>query len=205
MNILHIDSSILGEHSASHRLSAAVVARLLEAEPDASVVYRDLAIDSVPQLNGALANIANVPLEQQSAELRHDAAKLAAVADEVVAADVIVVGAPMYNFGISSQLKSWVDALAVPGKTFRYSPEGAEGLLGEKRVVIASARGGFYGADTPLAALDHQETYLRNVLSDFFGVKRFEIVRAEGLKISPEMNSRGMKAGLRQAAELRIS
>ena len=114
MNILHIDSSILGVHSASHRLSAAVVARLLEAEPDASVVYRDLAIDSVPQLNGALANVANVPPEQQSAELRHDAANLAAVVDEVVAADVIVVGAPMYNFGISSQLgrrigRSWQD------------------------------------------------------------------------------------------------
>src|SRR5258706_9901324 len=157
MYILHIDSSILGEHSASHRLSAAVVARLLEAEPDASVVYRDLAIDSVPQLNGALANIDNVPLEQRSAELRHDAAKLAAVVDEVVAADVIVVGAPMYNFGISSQLKSWVDALAVPGKTFRYRPDGAEGLLRGHRVVIACGGVGFSGANKQGPCLGLQE------------------------------------------------
>jgi len=204
MNILQIDSSILGEHSATRLLTAAVVQRLLQGDPEAVVTYRDLARDSLPQSSGALLGIANVPLEQQSPELRRDAHDLAVVLDELLSADVVVVGAPMYNFGIPSQLKAWLDAVAVPGKTFQYGATGVKGLLGAKRIVVASARGGFYGADTPMAALDHQETYLRSFFG-FLGVTRLEIVRAEGLKVSDAMRSQGIAAGLQQAAELELA
>ncbi|HEY4069805.1 MAG TPA: NAD(P)H-dependent oxidoreductase [Burkholderiaceae bacterium] len=201
MKILHIDSSILGAHSASRRLSAAAVARLREAHPGAEVIHRDVADREVPHFSGALAGVAGVPAEQRSPELQRQASELAAVLDEVLAADVIVVGAPMYNFGIPSQLKAWLDALAVPGKTFQYTAAGPKGLLGDKRVIIASARGGFYGPETALGALDHQETHLRSFLG-FLGVTRLEVVRAEGLKVSDEMHARGMEAGLQQAAAL---
>jgi FMN-dependent NADH-azoreductase len=204
MNILHIDSSILGEHSATRLLTAAVVRRLVEGAPDAVVTYRDLALHSVPQFSSALAALASTPVELRSPELQRDAQDVLSVLDELLAADVVVVGAPMYNFGVPSQLKSWLDAVAVPGKTFQYdATTGVKGLLGAKRVVIASARGGFYGAETPMAALDHQETYLRSFFG-FLGVRRLEIVRAEGLKVSDEMKSQGLAAGLRQAAELAL-
>ena len=171
MKILQIDSSILGEHSASRLLTAAVVKRLLAGNEDASVTYRDVARDSLPQITATLSNVASVPVEQRSLELQRDSQGLATVLDEVLGADVIVIGAPMYNFGVPSQLKSWLDAVAVPGKTFQYDASGVKGLLGDKRVVIASARGGLYGADTPMAALDHQETYLRSFFG-FLGVTR---------------------------------
>ena len=107
----------------------------------------------------------------------------------------------MYNFSILSQLKPWIDALSVPGFTFQYGPTGPEGLLGEKRVVIASARGNLHGAGTPAAALDHQETYLRTFLGSIPGVTRFTVVRAEGLKVSDEMRRLDRESGLRQVAE----
>ncbi|CAN5774045.1 FMN-dependent NADH-azoreductase [soil metagenome] len=204
MKILHIDSSILGEHSTSRRLSAAVVSRLVEGNPDAVVTYRDLASNSIPQFSAAFINVANIPVEQRSSDQQRDSQDIIAVLDELLAADVIVIGAPMYNFGVPSQLKSWLDAVAVPGKTFKYDATGVQGLLGAKRVVIASARGGFYGADTPMAALDHQETYLRSFFG-FLGVTRLEIVRAEGLNVSDDMKSKGIAAGLRQAAELELA
>lgn len=204
MNILHIDSSILGEHSATRQLTAAVVKRLLDGNPDATVDYRDLAQQSLPQFSAALAGVASIPVEQRDATLQRDAQDLASVLDEVLRAHVLVIGAPMYNFGVPSQLKSWLDAVAVPGKTFQYDANGVKGLLGDKRVVIASARGGFYGPDTPMAALDHQESYVRAFFG-FLGVTRIEIVRAEGLKVSDEMKSLGIAAGLRQAAGLELA
>jgi len=202
-NILHVDSSILGEHSTSRRLTAAVVARLIDGNPGAHVVYRDVAEVAVPQFSGAVAGAGSIPAEQQPAQLRQDVQALGAVLDEVLAADVIIVGAPMYNFGVPSQLKSWLDALAVPGKTFQYDASGAKGLLGDKRVIIVSARGGFYGPETPMAALDHQETYLRAFFG-FLGVTRLEIVRAEGLKVSEEGKARAVATGLKQVAELAL-
>ncbi len=156
----------------------------------------------MPAVSGALANLAALPPEHRTPELRRDADGRQAALDEVLAADVVVIGAPMYNFGIPSSLKDWVDALAVPGVTFAYGPEGPKGLLGAKRIVVASARGGVYGAGSPTAALDHQETYLRTFLSAFLGVSRFEVIRAEGLKLGPEASERAMASALDQAAEL---
>lgn len=203
MNVLHIDSSILGDHSVSRQLSAAIVARLRALDPAASVTYRDLAAHPLPQFTGAVAMARGVPAEQRGPDVRRDVAILDEVLAEVVAARTIVIGAPMYNFGIPSQLKAWLDALAVAGTTFRYGANGPEGLLGGRRVLIASARGGFY-ADTPMAALDHQETHLRGFLG-FVGITDVEIIRAEGVMRGPEVKERALQAALQQTAELQAA
>ena len=203
MNILHIDSSILGDSSASRRLTAAIAERLQAAVPGSSLVYRDVVQKEVPHLTGALAALATIPLEQQSAALRAAAAERDAVVDELLAADVIIVGAPMYNFGIPSQLKAWIDALAIAGKTFAYGASGPKGLLGGKRVIVASTRGNLYSEGNVYASFDHQEQHLRSFFT-FLGVTDFEVVRAEGLKLSDDINRSSMEAGLRQAAELSV-
>jgi len=190
MNILHIDSSILGDHSVSRQLSAAIVARLQTAAPGATVQYRDLAARPLPQFTAAPGAA--------------EAAELAAALDQLLAADVIVIGAPMYNFAIPSQLKSWLDALAVPGKTFQYGANGPQGLLGSKRVIIASARGGYYGAGTPAAGAEHQESHLQSFLG-FLGVHQFEIVRAEGLKVSDEARAQALATAFEQIAALQAA
>jgi len=155
MKLLHIDSGILGEHSVSRRLTAAVAAQWTADVPDLDVTYRDLAAEPLDHLSGAV--------------VASGFADGAAALEEFLAADVIVVGAPMYNFTIPSQLKAWIDRLAVQGKTFRYTESGPVGLAGGKTLIVVSTRGGFYGADTPLAGLDHQEAYLRTVFG-FLGI-----------------------------------
>ncbi|WP_312435309.1 FMN-dependent NADH-azoreductase [Janthinobacterium sp.] len=190
MKILHIDSSILGDHSTTRQLTAAITARLRAAAPATQVVYRDLAAEPLPQFTAA-----------PGAE---DAAALATALEQVLAADVIVIGAPLYNFSIPTQLKSWLDALAVPGKTFAYGANGPEGLLGAKRVIVASARGGIYTPGTPMASLDHQENYLKSFFG-FVGVTQFDIVRAEGLKVSEEVKTQAMAAAFGQIAALQAA
>ncbi|MGQ0800131.1 MAG: FMN-dependent NADH-azoreductase [Pseudomarimonas sp.] len=172
MNLLHIDSSALGAASASRELSAAIVARWLAARPDAVVTYRDLDAEPLPHLTGR-SFAQTDPAEAAAAE---------SVMADFLAADLVVIGAPMYNFSVPSTLKAWIDRIAVAGKTFRYTSNGPEGLAGDKRVVIASSRGGAYGDNSPM---DFQEAYLRQVFG-FLGVRQIEFVRAEGLAGSAE-------------------
>jgi len=193
MNLLHIDSSVLGEHSASRALSAAIVARLRAEEPGLHVAYRDLAAQSLPHFTPMLAE--SDPCARRNAELL----------DEFLAADVVVIGAPMYNFTIPSQLKAWIDRVLSAGKTFRYTENGPEGLAGGKRVIIASARGGVY-SEGAAKTLDFQETYLRHVFG-FMGIHDVEFVRAEGLNLGAEQREAALRsaherigAGLREAA-----
>ena len=190
MNILQIDSSILGDHSTTRQLTAAIAARLQAAAPGAQVTYRDLAAAPLPQFTAAPGAM--------------DAAALSVALEQVLAADVIVIGAPLYNFSVPSQLKSWLDALAVPGKTFQYGANGPEGLLGAKRVIIASTRGGYYGADTPMAALEHQESHLRSFLG-FLGITELEIVRAEGVKVSDDARAQALSAAFAQIGALQAA
>lgn len=205
MNILHVDSSIMGEQSVSRKLTAAVVDRLVALAPDSHVVYRDVASQPLPQVYGALFAVAvGADTPQRDTGLYDDAALVNRALDEVFAADVIVIGAPMYNFSVPSQLKSWLDAITVPGKTFRYDANGAEGLLGDKRVIIASTRGNFYGPDSPVASAEHHESYLLS-LFDFLGVTQIEIVRAEGVKISPEFAQTAVAAALEHAGQLKAA
>lgn len=198
MNILHIDSSIQGDQSITRSLSSAIVSHLRDQLPGARVSYRDVAATPLPQFSGEA-----IPADPAIAPTP-TARELGAALEEVLAADVLVIGAPMYNFGIPSQLKSWLDALAVPGRTFRYGSDGVEGLLGEKRVIIASSRGGFYGPESPMAALEHQESYLRAFFG-FLGVTRLEVVGAEGVRISPERADVAMRQALTQIAQLRAA
>jgi len=182
MNILHVDSSALGNHSVSRELGRAVVEKALLVHPAAQVAYRDLAANPLP--HWAPAADASDPAVRAGSD----------VLDEFLAADVVVIGAPMYNFSIPSTLKAWIDRVMVAGKTFRYGANGPEGLAGGKRVVIVSSRGGIY-SEGPMQALDFQENYLRKVFG-FIGVTDVEIVRAEGVNLSPENKVRAVDGAL---------
>jgi FMN-dependent NADH-azoreductase len=128
----------------------------------------------------------------------------AAVLEEFLAADIVVVGAPMYNFTIPSQLKAWIDRIVVGGKTFKYGANGPEGLAGNKRVIIAISRGGHYGADTPMAALEHLESYLRGVFG-FIGVTNLEFIPADGIQLGPEHREKALAGALDAVTKLRAA
>lgn len=181
MKLLHIDSSALGNHSVSRTLTRDIVAQVRSTRPDASVRYRDLAAQPLPHWSPV--SDASDPSAGLGSE----------VMEEFLAADVIVLGVPMYNFGIPSQLKAWIDRVAVAGQTFRYTANGPEGLAGGKRVIVASSRGGFYGEGTAAAAMDFQENYLRAVLG-FLGIRDVEFVRAEGVAVSAEHKEKALVA-----------
>lgn len=200
MNLLHLDSSILGSNSASRQVSAAIVDQLAKATPGLDIVYRDLAAAPLSHLSGEhlAARQGAVP---ESPAMQKDIAASQAVLDEFLNADIVVIGAPMYNFGIPSQLKAWIDRILVAGRTFRYGASGPEGLAGSKRVIVAISRGGLYGAGMPAAALEHVESYLRGVFG-FIGVTNLEIVVAEGLQIGPEQREKAMRGALQAVTEL---
>jgi len=191
MQLLHIDSSVLGPNSASRALSAEIVARQVALRPGIHVTHRDLAADAALHLSPAhLAAWQGGAV--QDTLLGADLAKGGAYLEELLAADIVVIGAPMYNFSIPSQLKSWIDRVVVAGKTFRYGPAGPEGLLSKTtKVFIASSRGNVYAAGSPAAALEHHESYLTGVLS-FIGLTDITIVRAEGLAFGPEAKQAAM-------------
>ncbi|MGH6965522.1 MAG: FMN-dependent NADH-azoreductase [Phenylobacterium sp.] len=201
MNLLHVDSSILGDHSVSRQISAAAVASLRATIPGLNVVYRDLDATPAPHQSGALLAARGLSAEQRNPDQTRDVAHADAILDEFLAADIVVIGVPMYNFGIPSQLKSWIDHLAVAGKTFQYSEGGVEGLAKGKRVILASSRGGFYGPDSPAASLQHQESYLRGFFG-FIGITDVEVVGAEGVNISPDHKATALKAAVAQAGSL---
>ena len=189
MKLLHIDSSALGGYSVSRQLSADIVAELRRHAPSLDVTYRDLAVQPLPHwtpvadASDPVAVLGNQMLE------------------EFLAAETIVIGAPMYNFAISSQLKAWIDRILVAGKTFQYTANGPAGLAGGKRVIIASSRGGFYGQDTAGAAMDFQEPYLRAALG-FIGITDVQFVRAEGVAVSDEHKVAALKAARSNIATL---
>ncbi len=181
MTILHIDSSITGDKSASRAISRSIVDRLVAQNPGARVIARDLVAQPLPHLTLASMN------DQE-------------VLEEFLGADTIVIGAPMYNFTLSTQLKAWIDRILAAGKTFRYTAEGPEGLAGGRRVVIALARGGIYDAGSPAAALEHLESYLRGVFN-FIGIDP-EFVAADGLNISPEQRDLSIRQALGETVRL---
>ena len=200
MKLLHIDSSVLGAGSASRALSADIVARQVKLHPGIVVTYRDLAADAALHLSPAhLAAWQGQAVND--AQLGADLTKGGAYLQELFDADIIVIGAPMYNFSIPSQLKAWIDRVVVAGKTFRYGPNGAEGLLaGAKKVFIASSRGNVYAPGSPTALFEHHESYLISVLN-FIGLTDVTVVRAEGLAFGPEAREAAMvKARERIAA-----
>ena len=179
MKLLHLDSSILGTNSASRELGAAIVARWQRDVPGIAVVHRDLAANPLPHLSGTSLALADA----------EEAAMANAALDEFLSADVIVIGVPMYNFGVPVQLKTWIDAIARAGVTFRYTENGPEGLIKGKKVYVALARGGIY-RDTPA---DSQVPYLKGVLG-FLGMTDVEFIYAEGLAMGPESADKAFAA-----------
>lgn len=169
MNILHIDSSILGKDSITRPLSALTVDRLVAANPGAHVAHRDLGAYPIPHLNGA--------------DIAARGSSIDPVLEQFKAADVIVIGSPMYNWTISSQLKAWIDHVAVAGETFAYSPQGPKGLAGGKRVIVITGRGSSL-LDERYAGYDHQEPYLRAVFR-FLGIDDVTFVHAQGVALAP--------------------
>jgi len=200
MKLLHIDSSILGPNSVSRALTAEIVEQQRGLHPGLDVTYRDLA--AAPHLHFSPAHLAAAFGATPDEAVANDLADGNAVIDELFAADIIVIGAPMYNFAVPTQLKAWIDRSLVAGRTFHYTPTGPEGLLPKgKTVIVVSSRGGFYGPDTPLAALDHQEAYLRQALG-FIGLSDVTVVRAEGLSVSPEAKETALASARREISAL---
>ena len=200
MKLLHVDASILGRNSVSRQLSAAIVKRLREAHPDIEITYTDLGAQPIGHLTGAHLAAAQGATPESPA-LLEDLARGGRALEDFLAADILVVGAPMYNFSISSQLKAWIDRIAVAGRTFRYTEKGPEGLAGAKKVIVASSRGGFYGPQSPAAFLDHQESYLRGILG-FLGITDLTFVRAEGLNLGADQRQAAIEAATAEAARL---
>jgi len=185
MNILQITSSLRGEQSESNRVANSIVAKLVAANPNANVVTRDLARQPHPQLDEAALGALFTPVESRTAEQSARVALDDALIAQVQAADVVVIGAPMYNFGIPVQLKSWFDAIARAGVTFRYTENGPEGLLKGKKVFIATARGGVYPTDA-----DPQVPFVRMLLN-FLGMTDQTFVYSAAQSMGPEAAAKG--------------
>ncbi|WP_024512412.1 FMN-dependent NADH-azoreductase [Bradyrhizobium sp. ARR65] len=198
--LLHIDSSVLGPHSVSRQVTAAIVDRLRQATPGVEIVYRDLSASPLAHLSGAqLAAAQGAPNSDPT--VQQELATSSAVLAEFLAADIVVLGAPMYNFTIPSQLKAWIDRIVVAGKTFKYGAQGPEGLAGNKRVIVAISRGGFYGPGSPAEALEHLESYLRGVFG-FIGVTKPEFISADGIQVGPEHREKALAGALQAATQL---
>jgi FMN-dependent NADH-azoreductase len=178
MNILHLDSGLFPQ-SISRQLSAQLVERLLAQHPGSSVARRDLAAAPPAHLDGNILMAAGKPEAERNAFEREQLALTERLLDELFAADLLVVGAPMYNFNLPSQLKAWIDRVTQAGRTFRYTATGPEGLVKGKKAYVVSSRGGIYSAG-PAMPMDHQETYLLMMLG-FIGITDVQVIRAEGV------------------------
>ncbi|MFL6967348.1 FMN-dependent NADH-azoreductase [Pseudomonas alvandae] len=188
MKLLHIDSSILGDNSASRQLSRELVQAWIAAEPDISVTYRDLAADAISHFSSQTLVAAGTSAELRDAALKHEAELSESTMAEFLAADAVVIAAPMYNFSIPTQLKAWIDRIAVAGKTFRYTEAGPEGMCGGKKLLIVSTSGGLHAGQP--SGIGHEE-YLKLVFG-FLGITDIEFVRAEGLAYGDDMRAKAM-------------
>jgi FMN-dependent NADH-azoreductase len=182
MKLLHIDSSVLGANSVSRQLTAEVVAEWRKNHPHTTVDYLDLAVNAPNHFSAdALGIKVGLQAEPTEAQRRENAVSEQLVS-QFLAADVIVVGAPLYNFALPTQLKAWIDRLAQIGRTFKYTDKGPVGLATGKTVIVASSRGGVYSTSEAGQATEHQESYLK-VIFGFFGITDVRIVRAEGVAL----------------------
>jgi len=183
MKLLHLDSSILGSSSASRELTRSIVDAYRANHPELQVTYRDLGSDPLPHIAG----------DSQ----KREEALIDALIDELKTADVVVIGAPLYNFAIPSGLKAWIDHVVVAGKTFKYGPVGVEGLVPDKKTYVVATRGGVYeGSPVVQMHEGHLETVLR-----FVGIRDIEFIRAEGLAMR-EVRETALAAARTQVAAL---
>lgn len=194
MKLLHIDSSPLGAQSVSRELTRRTVAQWQSSHPGTTVEYLDLAADAPSHLDiHSLGFRLGLDAEGLTDTQKRENAISERLVSQFLAADVVVVGAPMYNFSIPSQLKAWIDRVAQAGRTFKYTDKGPVGLAAGKTVIVASTRGGAYAGNPALAFLDHQESYLQ-ALFGFFGVTDVRFVRAEGVAMGDAAKAQGLAA-----------
>jgi FMN-dependent NADH-azoreductase len=197
-SILVINSSAAREGSVSRELVKFAVDRLIQDAPEAGIVRRDLGASPVPHLDvGTLNGVRGTPSTDAERTARSLSDELIA---ELRAADTIVIGAPMYNFGVTTGLRSWFDYVLRAGETFSYSAEGPRGLLGDKRVIVIESRGGLY-SEGPASAIDFQEPYLRHLLG-FIGLRDVTFVHAEKLGYGPEARSAALDSARRRILAL---
>ena len=201
MKILHIDSSVTGEKSVSRPLSQEAAEKLKSANPGAEYVYRDLTKNTLRHYTAVLRNYGE-NLEQVTPEQKAELATGEEILQEFLSADLVLIGAPMYNFSVPSQLKAWIDLISVPGVTFKYGANGPEGQCGGKKVVVISSRGGMYGPGSPFEANDFQEKYLRAIFG-FLGVKDITVITAEGVAYGPDKAAAAVEAAKAKIAELK--
>ena len=197
MKLLHIDSSILGDHSASRQLSRSVVEAFSAADSDTQITYRDLASEALGHFSAGTLAAAGTPVEGRDTAQQQEVANNEATLQQFLDADVVIIGAPMYNFTIPSQLKAWIDRITVAGRTFRYTEAGAEGLCGGKQVIIVSTAGGLHVGQP--SSVGHED-FLK-VLFGFIGVTDLKFVFAHGLAYGEEPRANAMTAAQKQIAE----
>ena len=193
MQILHLDSSILSDTSGSRALTAGIVEQLRRENPRATVIYRDLVAEAIPHLDGPIAaGFRDIGIKQTDPNTLAEHVRSRALTDELLASDVLVVGAPMYNFSVATQLKAWIDRVVQPGRSFRYTEAGPVGLAGGKRVIVAWTRGGVYTSGAA-AAMDFQEPYLKTLFG-FIGITSVHFVRAERMSKGADARNQAMEA-----------
>jgi FMN-dependent NADH-azoreductase len=198
--ILHISSSIRSTGSVSRQLSSEFVSKWKVANPGDIVIERDLAHDPVPHLTEQMMGAFFTPADKRSPEQARTVELADALVDELFRADIIVLGAPMYNFSISSALKAWIDHVTRAGVTFNYTETGPVGLVKDKKVYVFTASGGVY-SEGPAQSLDFQETYLRAILG-FIGLTDTTVVRAEGLAMGEPSVDAALNHGRQKIDEL---
>ncbi len=202
MKLLHVDSSVLGANSVSRRLTANAVADWVATHPGTEVEYLDLAVSAPSHFDADSLGFRlpeGTPLTDVQ---KRENAVSEQLVSQFLSADVIVVGAPLYNFSIPSQLKAWIDRLAQPGRTFKYTEKGPTGLATGKTVIVVSTRGGIYSTSEAGQAAEHQESYLQ-VVFGFFGITDVRFVRAEGLAMGDQQKAQALEAAagdIRRAA-----
>ena len=199
MKLLHIDSSVSGSNSVSRQLTARIVEQWRNAHPGLAVEYLDLASDAPNHLSAESLGFRLPPSDALSDAQKRENALSEALVSQFLDADVIVIGAPLYNFSIPSQLKAWIDRIAQAGRTFKYTAQGPVGLAGGKTVIVASSRGGIYSTSEAGRAMEHQESYLQTVFG-FFGITDVRFVRAEGLNMGEERKAEAL-AGAEQSIQ----
>jgi FMN-dependent NADH-azoreductase len=196
MKLLHIDSSVLGTNSVSRQLTQRIVDQWRAAHPDLHVQYLDLAREAPTHLSvDSLGFRLGLDADGLTDTQRRENAISERLVSQFLAADVVVIGAPMYNFSVPSQLKAWIDRIAQVGRTFKYTEAGPQGLAGGKTVLVASSRGGVYSTNPALAGLDHQESYLRAVFG-FFGITDVRFIRAEGVAMGETAKQEALDAAV---------
>jgi FMN-dependent NADH-azoreductase len=200
-NLLFVASSLFGDGSQSRLIASEFIDRWRQSHPRTTVMERELTADSIPHLTLATLAASATPADTRSVAERQAAALADALIEEVEAADVIVIAAPMYNFSIPSTLKAWIDHIARAGRTFRYGAAAPEGLLKGRKVFIVTGRGGIYSGNSAAKSLDFQEPYLRTILG-FLGLDDVTFIHAEGLKVSAEAAASGIERARKAIGDL---